>query len=270
MAERGSRPPPTGVLLLRLATLWILLGCCSGGAPSRNLLHEGRGVNMCSKNEDRPRIRNDCKSDPACVHESQCGCIPKGCTCGDEKCIYTHEEGKNYDSDAVDLDGGSSKTKSKRAHTHIIGDKQAFKIKHTHRGGKVHEHEGGGRKHHHTDDGEVVYDDEDGEEFGHHHHHKKDGKAKSRKAEQRSGEKKTLTEGKASGTSVLSKVPKWAWIGVGAVTAVCICGSVAVRGWCRMRGKSMLSKDMFNDSKEMQAFDWDSKVAAAGWASDDL
>jgi len=31
----------------------------------------------------------------------------------------------------------------------------------------------------------------------------------------------------------------------------------AEQGWCRKRGKTMLSKDMFDDMKEMQAFDWD-------------
>jgi len=261
-----------GALLLA-ATLCIMFECSSGGLPYRRLLHEGRGVNMCSKNEERPRMRNDCRSDPACVHESQCGCIPKGCTCGDEKCIYTHEEGKHYDSEAVDLDGGGSKSKPKTAHTHVIGDKQAFKFKHSHHGGKAHEHEGGDRKHHHTDDGEVVYDDEDGGKSEHHHKHKHD-KTKSRKTHQEGGGKRQVQSdgkgGRVPGNSVLSKLPTWAWIGVGAMTILCICSSVAIRRWCSKRGKSMLSKDMFNDSKEMQAFDWDSKVAAAGWASDDL
>jgi len=36
----------------------------------------------------------------------------------------------------------------------------------------------------------------------------------------------------------------------------------------KVLGKSMLSKDMFND-KEMMCMDWESKSNAAGWRHDD-
>ena len=50
-----------------LLLLAVLHDCHGSTRSARKLLHEGRGVNMCSKNEERPRMRTDCKSDPACV-----------------------------------------------------------------------------------------------------------------------------------------------------------------------------------------------------------
>jgi len=95
--------------------------------------HEG--VNICAHDE-RPMTatakRLSCKQDAKCVHETQCGCIPQGCTCGDAPCIYAgHGQGDDGDVEPAD------------SHAHD---------------GKRHTHTGGDRPHHHADDGSIVYD----------------------------------------------------------------------------------------------------------------
>jgi hypothetical protein len=79
---------------LVLACVW--LASCTGSRPrwqgnhlrieknmkkaegmniGRRLLHEGRGVNRCSRDEERPRGRVDCRTDPDCVHETKSGSL---------------------------------------------------------------------------------------------------------------------------------------------------------------------------------------------------
>ena len=91
-----------------------------------------QGVNICAHDE-RPMTatakRLSCKQDVMCIHETQCGCIPKGCTCGDSHCIYAAE---NHEDDSV-------------GHTH-------------NHNGEKHTHDGGDRPHHHSADGSIMYD----------------------------------------------------------------------------------------------------------------
>lgn len=94
--------------------------------------HEG--VNICAHDE-RPMTatarRLSCKQDDMCIHETQCGCIPKGCTCGDSHCIYAGEKHVGH------------------------GDED----KHEH-DGEMHAHAGGDRPHHHAADGSIVYEED--------------------------------------------------------------------------------------------------------------
>jgi len=59
-------------------------------------------------------------------------------------------------------------------------------------------------------------------------------------------------------------------IGVLVIAACCACfGSTVCRCFKhKVLGKSMLSKDMFND-KEMMCMDWEAKTNAAAWKHDD-
>ena len=54
------------------------------------------------------------------------------------------------------------------------------------------------------------------------------------------------------------------------IAACCTCfGSAVIRCFKhKVLGKSMLSKDMFND-KEMMCMDWEAKTNAAAWRHDD-
>jgi hypothetical protein len=54
------------------------------------------------------------------------------------------------------------------------------------------------------------------------------------------------------------------------VAAWCVCcGSATMRCFRhKVLGKSMLSREMFNDN-EMMSMDWESKSHAAGWRHDD-
>ena len=101
----------------------------------------GSHINICAADE-RPvsaaAKRISCKQDPKCIHETQCGCIPKHCTCGNEACIFAGEDKDHAHADA-DADADA-------AHVHTDD-------------GKRHSHAGGDSPHHHVADGSIIPDE---------------------------------------------------------------------------------------------------------------
>jgi len=143
--------------------------------------HRGLGVNICARDE-RPvsaaSKRLSCKQDPLCVHETQCGCIPKDCTCGDEHCIFAgpvsggdadagkgEGEGERHSHAAGDSDDAAAQAvglgatgSGHGASKHHLVDDDSDGPSHTHADGTAHGHPGGDMPHHHDKDGAIVFD----------------------------------------------------------------------------------------------------------------
>lgn len=117
--------------------LCVVITCAHGGH-----------INVCAADE-RPVSaavkRISCKQDPKCIHESQCGCIPKDCTCGNEACIFAGE----LDGGVDDHDGDQREIEDHDEHHHD----------HTHAEGEKHSHAGGNSPHHHASDGSIIPDE---------------------------------------------------------------------------------------------------------------
>jgi hypothetical protein len=137
-----------------LGALSFLLLCTFAQMPVCGA-HGGLGVNICARDE-RPMSasskRLSCKQDPQCIHETQCGCIPKDCTCGNERCIFA---GPGNEGDAHDAHDAPMND----AHEAHDGEL------HSHADGTGHGHPGGDLPHHHGKDGAIILEggtDDDG------------------------------------------------------------------------------------------------------------
>jgi hypothetical protein len=137
----------TGVGLL--GALSFLLLCTFAQVPVCGA-HGGLGVNICARDE-RPMSaaskRLSCKQDPQCIHETQCGCIPKDCTCGNERCIFA---GSGSEGDAHDAHDAPVNDAHEAHDTHGDGEL------HSHADGTGHGHPGGDLPHHHGKDGTMI------------------------------------------------------------------------------------------------------------------
>uniref|UniRef100_A0A7S4KAH9 Uncharacterized protein n=1 Tax=Guillardia theta TaxID=55529 RepID=A0A7S4KAH9_GUITH len=221
-----------------------------------SLGHE-KGVNVCSPDEDRPTKRSACTQDSSCKHETQCGCIPKGCNCGDFHCIlnlhpHSHGDGQHAEISSSKLQGGSN---------------------HIHKDGTTHSHSGGSKPHHHMSDGTVVYEPDTNDP-----HNEPVDADKARSRSMRVGTMGSAGNATNPTDSKTHKQKTWGllmFLVAGAVGCMVMSGVYMIVApfftRCfrrRVLGKSMLSKDMFDD-KEMLAMDWESKANAAGWSRDD-
>lgn len=134
-----------------LGALSFLLLCTFAQVPICGA-HGGIGVNICARDE-RPMSaaskRLSCKQDPKCVHETQCGCIPKDCTCGNERCIFA---GPGSEGDAHDAHDAPMND------AHEAHDAQGDGELHSHADGTGHGHghPGGDLPHLHGKDGMIL------------------------------------------------------------------------------------------------------------------
>jgi len=119
-----------GGVLLAVLHLSVVLMCDAHGSHTNICAADERPVSAAAK-------RISCKQDPKCIHETQCGCIPKHCTCGNEACIFAGED---------------------KDHAHADADADADAA-HAHTDGEEHLHAGGDGPHHHAADGSIIPDE---------------------------------------------------------------------------------------------------------------
>jgi hypothetical protein len=179
-----------------ISPLLLLVAACLSVLPRCKA--DALRINICAADE-RPMSasakRLSCKQDPLCIHETQCGCIPKVCTCGDDACIFSGEQaGENHQHSHADgarnaththvggeaphhhhadgsiildadasagaesfLAGESADSQSGASKHHLVDD-DSKGPKHTHADGTTHGHPGGDLPHHHDKDGGIVFD----------------------------------------------------------------------------------------------------------------
>ena len=339
--------------LCRRGRAWGLLAVVFTQLCSQSPLCSGHGVhavNVCAADE-RPvsaaAKRMSCKQDLKCKHETQCGCIPKECTCGNEACIFAgtsvgsgvgggvddasteHEHGA--DGQIISDEGAHSAgsraasepgedAETPGASKHDLVDDDSEGPQHSHRDGTLHGHPGGDLPHHHDASGGLVFDappkpSKQAAKFIMHKELLPPGMHASAKAGvvgsdngdavdtdavldkkpdkpqaaasnspaglvltgEQEGGNKTDTQDKSVPTHALpakmaSALASLLGIGIAGllVAAWCVCcGSATMRCFRhKVLGKSMLSREMFNDN-EMMSMDWESKSHAAGWRHDD-
>lgn len=141
------------LLILLLTSLLTAPPSCRAQGDAR----EVKGVKNICASDERPMSasakRLSCKEDAQCKHETQCGCIPKWCTCGDEPCWA--RSGDDADP-APSSSTTSTTTTTSSSSSSSSSSLHESEKKHMHDDGEEHSHEGGDSPHDHGPDQSMI------------------------------------------------------------------------------------------------------------------